>query len=79
MFKHQHRGVRRSWQLPSSFPNPLVIAAYEAPRVDRNKSRFTFGKPDLQLLRTFCRWAAACCCSAAARCLVLPVCMLLPA
>ncbi len=54
-FKVAHRGAKRNWQLPSDFPNAAVVEAYAAPKVDMNKDRFTFGRPDLQLLRVFCQ------------------------
>jgi hypothetical protein len=57
-FKRSHRGVRKNWQLPSSFPSANVLDAYLKPRLDPNKTKFTFGRPDLQLLRAFCRLAA---------------------
>lgn len=53
-FKREHRNIRKSWQLPASFPNRTVRDAYLQPQVDRNKTRFSYGKPDLQLLRKFC-------------------------
>lgn len=53
-FKRGHRGVRRNWQLPASFPSPAVLEAYLSPRLDANKNKFTFGRPDLELLRNFC-------------------------
>lgn len=49
------RGVRKNWELPESFPNKLVAEAYREPRIDANKNKFTFGRPDLELLRLFCR------------------------
>ncbi len=55
-FKRQHRTVRKNWQLPPSFPAPAVLEAYLQPRLDPNKAKFSFGRPDLQLLRQFCGW-----------------------
>jgi hypothetical protein len=55
-FKSSHRNVRKSWDLPQSFPRPEVLKAYAEPMVDRNKRSFTWGRPDLELLRIFCRW-----------------------
>ena len=54
-FKRTHRNVRKNWQLPPSFPNPVVLQAYLAPHVDKSKKAFTFGRPDPELLRIFCR------------------------
>ena len=53
-FKKKHRNVRKTWQLPSTFPSDTVMNAYREPHVDRNKAKFGFGKPDQQLLRGFC-------------------------
>lgn len=53
-FKRRHRNVRKTWQLPASFPSDTVMSAYRQPHVDRNKAKFTFGRPDMQLLREFC-------------------------
>jgi len=49
-----HRGVRRNWQVPGSFPSPTVVSAYLDPRVDPNKARFVFGQPDHERLREYC-------------------------
>lgn len=54
-FKKTHRGVRRAWQLPASFPSSRVAEAYITPLVDRNKGKFIFGKPDTSLIQQFCR------------------------
>eukprot|EP00878_Enallax_costatus_P008635 GHUV01009029.1.p1 GENE.GHUV01009029.1~~GHUV01009029.1.p1 ORF type:complete len:245 (+),score=75.32 GHUV01009029.1:556-1290(+) len=54
-FKKGHRGVRRTWQLPASFPSSRVAEAYTTPLVDRNTDKFKFGKPDTELLQEFCR------------------------
>ena len=53
-FKRRHRNVRKTWQLPASFPSEAVMGAYRVPHVDRDKARFTFGRPDQHLLRGFC-------------------------
>lgn len=62
-FQAAHRGVRRAWQMPPNFPSTAVVGAYTTPRVDPNKARFSFGRPDLQRLRQFCSdtfaWAPA--------------------
>jgi hypothetical protein len=50
-----HRAGRRVWTLPPGFPSAEVVQAYENPRIDASKERFTFGRPDLELLRAFCR------------------------
>jgi hypothetical protein len=38
-FKRRHRGVRRNWEPPASFPNAAVDAAYAQPRVDPSKDK----------------------------------------
>eukprot|EP00887_Chlorella_sp_A99_P002071 scaffold21.g2071.t1 len=53
-FKRHHRGVRRSWELPPSFPSATVAEAYLQPRVDTSRDKFTFGRPDAEELRVFC-------------------------
>eukprot|EP00879_Flechtneria_rotunda_P022958 GHRR01024267.1.p1 GENE.GHRR01024267.1~~GHRR01024267.1.p1 ORF type:complete len:445 (+),score=191.78 GHRR01024267.1:668-2002(+) len=54
-FKQTHKGVRRTWQLPHSFPSARVLEAYMKPLVDQNSARFNFAKPDSILLQQFCR------------------------
>ncbi|KAL4441195.1 hypothetical protein ABPG77_011432 [Micractinium sp. CCAP 211/92] len=54
-FKRTHRGVRRSWDPPASFPSAAVDQAYAEPKVDTSKEKFTFGRPDVELLRQFCQ------------------------
>jgi hypothetical protein len=63
-FKRAHRGARRAWALPPSFPSGRVLQAYSAPLIDDNASRFVFGRPDDAGLRSFCRCVAMCyyCC-----------------
>ncbi|KAL0017809.1 hypothetical protein WJX77_008582 [Trebouxia sp. C0004] len=53
-FKHTHTGLRKNWDVPESFPNTAVIKAYKDAKVDPNKDKFTYARPDLQLLRRFC-------------------------
>ncbi|GMH40145.1 hypothetical protein BSKO_08049 [Bryopsis sp. KO-2023] len=53
-FKITHRAARKNWELPESFPNPAVVEAYITPKVDGSKEKFTFGRPDLEMLRSFC-------------------------
>lgn len=53
-FKKKHQGVRKNWELPAGFPSEAVIEAYKRPRLDLNKEKFTFGRPDLEMLREFC-------------------------
>ncbi|KAK9830500.1 hypothetical protein WJX72_012105 [[Myrmecia] bisecta] len=53
-FKKRHRAIRRNWDIPNDFPNAAVVRAYTHARVDDNKDRFTYGRPDIELLRKFC-------------------------
>lgn len=53
-YKRKHRNLRKSWNLPKGFPSREVIAAYLEPKVDDCKDKFTFARPDLDLLRRFC-------------------------
>lgn len=48
-------GLRKNWDVPETFPNSAVIKAYKDAKVDQNKDKFTYGRPDLQLLRRFCQ------------------------
>ena len=38
-FKRRHRGARRAWELPPSFPSDAVTQAYTSPRVDDSKEK----------------------------------------
>lgn len=40
--------------MPETFPNSAVIKAYRSAKVDESRDKFTYGRPDLQLLRQFC-------------------------
>jgi len=53
-FKRKHLRSRLHWILPGDFPSGAVIEAYINPRVDPNKDKLSFGKPDQDLLRNFC-------------------------
>lgn len=46
--------MRKNWDVPETFPNTAVIKAYKAAKVDESRDKFTYGRPDLQLLRQFC-------------------------
>ena len=43
--------MRKNWDVPENFPNSAVIKAYRAAKVDESRDKFTYGRPDLQLLR----------------------------
>lgn len=53
-FKLRHRGVRKNWDVPDSFPNSAIVEAYMHPQIDSSKEKIIFGKPDLDLLKPFC-------------------------
>ncbi|KAJ3676310.1 hypothetical protein LUZ60_003722 [Juncus effusus] len=53
-FMAKHRNVSKNWHLPSTFPSELVFNAYISPQVDDSKETFSWGKPDLNLLRKLC-------------------------
>ena len=53
-YKRKHRNLRKSWNLPKGFPSLEVMDAYLDPKVDDAKDKFTFARPDLDLLRRFC-------------------------
>lgn len=50
-----YTGLRKNWDVPDTFPNSAVIKAYKDAKVDQNKDKFTYGRPDLHLLRRFCQ------------------------
>ncbi|GAB0179163.1 DNA repair protein complementing XP-G cells-like [Grus japonensis] len=43
----------RELQLSSGFPNPAVAEAYLKPVVDETRGSFTWGKPDVELIREY--------------------------
>ncbi|XP_037996499.1 DNA repair protein complementing XP-G cells-like [Motacilla alba alba] len=45
----------RELQLYSGFPNPAVAEAYLKPVVDESRGLFTWGKPDVEQIREFCK------------------------
>ncbi|XP_068038669.1 DNA excision repair protein ERCC-5 [Anomalospiza imberbis] len=45
----------RELQLYSGFPNPEVAEAYLKPVVDESRGSFTWGKPDVEQIREFCK------------------------
>jgi hypothetical protein len=53
-YKAAHRTACKSWDMPANFPEQKVLDAYATPRVDTNKSSFTFHKPDVDILRGYC-------------------------
>lgn len=53
-FIDKHRAVSKNWNVPESFPNPMVINAYMSPQVDNSTESFSWGRPDLEALRRLC-------------------------
>ncbi|KAE8689315.1 DNA repair protein UVH3-like isoform X2 [Hibiscus syriacus] len=54
IFMEKHRNVSKNWHIPSSFPSEAVISAYSSPQVDKSTEPFTWGRPDLFVLRKLC-------------------------
>ncbi|TVU48015.1 hypothetical protein EJB05_07634 [Eragrostis curvula] len=54
IFMSKHRNVSKNWHIPSSFPSESVISAYISPQVDNSTDPFSWGRPDLVLLRKLC-------------------------
>lgn len=54
IFMDKHRNVSKNWHIPSSFPSETVISAYASPQVDQSTEPFSWGKPDLFVLRKLC-------------------------
>ncbi|OMP10663.1 Drug/metabolite transporter [Corchorus olitorius] len=54
VFMDKHRNVSKNWHIPSSFPSAAVISEYSSPRVDKSTEPFTWGRPDLFVLRKLC-------------------------
>lgn len=54
VFMSKHRNVSKNWHIPSTFPSETVISAYVSPQVDDSTERFSWGRPDLSLLRKLC-------------------------
>ena len=54
VFKAKHRSLKKTWDIPATFPSLEVIKAYQQPAVDRSEEKFEWGKPDVDMLRLFC-------------------------
>ncbi|XP_007031407.2 PREDICTED: DNA repair protein UVH3 [Theobroma cacao] len=54
IFMDKHRNVSKNWHIPSSFPSEAVISEYCSPQVDKSTEPFTWGRPDLFVLRKLC-------------------------
>ena len=60
-FKYKHRKIRRRWEVPDSFPNSHVIAAYKQPMVASESSGFQWRMPDIGRIKAImmgrCLWS----------------------
>ncbi|WVZ55906.1 hypothetical protein U9M48_006507 [Paspalum notatum var. saurae] len=54
IFMSKHRNVSKNWHIPATFPSESVVNAYISPQVDNSMEPFSWGRPDLGLLRTLC-------------------------
>ncbi|RLN17931.1 DNA repair protein UVH3 isoform X1 [Panicum miliaceum] len=54
IFMSKHRNVSKNWHIPAAFPSESVISAYITPQVDNSTEPFSWGRPDLGLLRKLC-------------------------
>ncbi|XP_039779413.1 DNA repair protein UVH3-like isoform X3 [Panicum virgatum] len=54
IFMSNHRNVSKNWHIPAAFPSESVINAYITPQVDNSTEPFSWGRPDLGLLRKLC-------------------------
>nr|GMC59385.1 DNA repair protein UVH3 isoform X1 [Ipomoea batatas] len=54
IFMDKHRNVSKNWHIPSSFPSDAVVSAYDTPQVDKSTEPFSWGKPDVSVLRKLC-------------------------
>lgn len=55
-FKGKHYNLRKTWDVPDSFPDEEVINAYKYPKVDKNNEKFSFGIPKLIKFQKFCKY-----------------------
>ncbi|GJT20805.1 DNA repair protein UVH3 isoform X1 [Tanacetum coccineum] len=44
----------KNWRIPAMFPSDVVISAYASSQVDKSTEPFSWGKPDLFVLRKLC-------------------------
>ncbi|KAF8718001.1 hypothetical protein HU200_025467 [Digitaria exilis] len=54
IFISKHRNVSKNWHIPAAFPSESVVSAYITPQVDNSTEPFSWGRPDLGLLRKLC-------------------------
>ena len=49
-YKKQHKNYKKKWEFPDDFPNEEVINAYWKPNVNESKEKFSWGKPNLNVI-----------------------------
>ncbi len=54
-FHKKHKSARLRWVVPKDFPSKKVFQAYSHPVVDTSPQKFTFGTPDEERIKLFCR------------------------
>ena len=54
-FDTKHKAARLRWVMPKDFPSNKVFQAYSHPVVDNSNQKFTFGSPDVEKIKVYCR------------------------
>lgn len=54
-FHKKHKSARLRWVVPKDFPSKKVFQAYSHPVVDTSSQKFSFGTPDDERIKLFCR------------------------
>ena len=54
-FHKKHKLARTRWTAPTNFPDNAVLTAYLNPVVDKSTAQFSWGIPDLDNIRVFCK------------------------
>ena len=54
-FKRKHQTMKKHWILPENFPSKEVMEAYEQPKLDESKSKFTLSPPDFDAITSYCK------------------------
>ena len=53
-YKQLHKNYKKHWEMPETFPSERVIDGYKKPLVDKSLEKFSWGKPNFELIRTYC-------------------------